>query len=216
MTTPCLFWQSTGQNTLLLSFIVVPPFFFPVYKKHSSDGWLPVPVQTLDACPANFGCCLCRKTQLSSFICTQVTPFLLPMCLNPTDFYNALQMSEPLWSWQQNRDGKPVKRQWTKSLPLLEFVNTSLPRSLVLAYSDLEFWGFLCCGLNCNLKMFQLSSCIVRHPMVPQPQKGLLIWFHPVIDCDVSDAAGCGHVMGSNIIYNRKTNVKREILLSQN
>jgi len=64
--------------------------------------------------------------------------------------------------------------------------------------------------------MFQLSSCIVMHHMVPQPQKGLVIWFHPVTDFDVSGAAGCGHVTGSNIIFNRKTNVKREILLSYN
>lgn len=42
------------------------------------------------------------------------------------------------------------------------------------------------------------------HHMVPQPQKGLVIWFHPVTDFDVSGAAGCGHVTGSNIIFNRK------------
>lgn len=54
------------------------------------------------------------------------------------------------------------------------------------------------------------------HHMVPQPQKGLVIWFHPATDFDVSGAAGCGHVTGSNIIFNRKTNVKREILLSYN
>lgn len=41
-------------------------------------------------------------------------------------------------------------------------------------------------------------------------------WEHPVTDFDVSGAAGCGHVTGSNIIFNRKTNVKREILLSHN